>query len=273
VEVVENGPIRIAIETVRTFGKSKIRQRISLGPTPGIRFDTWVDWHESRKMLKVAFPLNVMAQKATFEIQLGHVERPTHRNTSWDAAKTEVCAQKWADMSETGHGVAILNQGKYGHDVYENLLRLSLLRSPKAPDPECDMGSHFFSYVIFPHFDSVTQSDTVAAAYAFNAEPRVVPVEVGSGVATQTPRFVTCGSRNLVVETVKKSEDAEFLLVRAYECHGSRGTTEISTALPVKNAWLTDLNEVPIGALAVTDNHHVSVDYKPFEIITILIEV
>lgn len=273
VEVVENGPVRIAIETVRTFGKSKIRQRISLGPTPGIRFDTWVDWHESRKMLKVAFPLNVVSQRATFEIQLGHVERPTHRNTSWDAAKTEVCAQKWADMSETGHGVALLNQGKYGHDVYENMLRLSLLRSPKAPDPECDMGSHFFSYVVYPHFDTVTQSDTVASAYAFNAEPRVVPVEAGSGIAASTPRFVTCGSRNLVVETVKKSEDGEFLLVRAYECHGARGSTEISTALPIKNAWLSDLNEVPIGALVVTDDHHVSVDYKPFEIVTLLIEV
>ncbi|MCG9894912.1 MAG: hypothetical protein MH204_05510, partial [Fimbriimonadaceae bacterium] len=99
-EVVEKGPVRAAVELVKKFGSSTIRQRISLGPTPGIRFDTWVDWHESHRMLKVAFPVNVHSQRAAFEIQWGHVERPTHQNTSWDVARFEVCCQRWFDLSE-----------------------------------------------------------------------------------------------------------------------------------------------------------------------------
>ncbi|MBL8065281.1 MAG: alpha-mannosidase, partial [Chthonomonadaceae bacterium] len=171
-EVVERGPVRVAVELVKKFGKSMIKQRISLGPTPGVRFDTWIDWQEDERMLKVAFPLSVNSQRATFEIQYGHVERPTHRNTTWDMAKFEVCAQKWADLSESGHGAALINTGKYGYDSLGDTLRLTLLRSPKAPDPMCDMGIHKFTYVLLPHYGPVQQSEVVAAAYAVNAPVR-----------------------------------------------------------------------------------------------------
>ncbi|MBL8087259.1 MAG: alpha-mannosidase [Chthonomonas sp.] len=271
-EVVERGPVRAAVEVVRRFGKSTIRQRISVGPTPGIRFDTWVDWHEDHKMLKVAFPMNVNTQRATFEIQFGHVERPTHSNTSWDLAKFEVCAQKWADLSEGGYGVALLNNGKYGHDVQGNTLRLSLLRSPKAPDPDCDMGEHFFSYVLLPHYDQVIHSQVVASSYAFNAEPRVVELEPGSGADGEVPPFVHVFSRSIVVESVKKAEDSDLIVVRLYECHNSRGTTEMSLATGVKRARLAMLDETPIADLELEDGV-IRFDYTPFEILTFLIEV
>ncbi|MBX3113364.1 MAG: alpha-mannosidase [Fimbriimonadaceae bacterium] len=271
-EVVERGPVRVAVELVKQFGKSTIRQRISLGPTPGIRFDTWVDWHEDHKFLKVMFPLNVNTTKSTCEIQFGHVERPTHRNTTWDMAKFEVCAQKWVDLSEGGHGVALINTGKYGHDIHGSDLRLSLLRSPKAPDPTCDMGEHYFSYVLLPHFDSPQQSDVVAAAYAVNAECHVVPLKKQKGEAGQLPAFVQTDSRSLVVEAVKKSEKSRHRIVRLYECHNSRGTAQLSFALPVKQAWLCDLEEKPLNELEIHDGQ-VVLPYKPFEILTVAVDL
>lgn len=271
VEVVETGPVRAAIEVVRTFGKSTVRQRISLGPTPGIRFDTWVDWQEDHKMLKVAFPFNVNTQKATYEIQFGHVERPTHRNTSWDLARFEVCAQKWADLSEGGHGAAIINTGKYGHDAHGNVLRLSLLRSPKAPDPTCDRGVHRFTYVVFPHFDQVQHSELIRAAYAINATPHVLPVEPSVGETTALPPFLSVDARALVVESVKKAEDSAHLVVRLYESLNTRGTAHLSLALPAKRAWLCDLEENRLAELEIEDGA-VRFDYRPFDILTLMVE-
>lgn len=270
-ELVEQGPVRGAVESVRTFGSSTIRQRVSVGPTPGIRFDTEVDWREENKMLKVAFPVNVNSSRATYEIQFGHVERPTHSNTSWDAAQFEVCAQKWADLSEGGHGVALINAGKYGHDIKGNVMRLSLLRAPKSPDPTCDIGVHRFSYVLLPHYDQIQHSDVVAAAYALNAEPRAVLVPKSNGKASATRPFVTTDSRNVVVEAVKKAEDSDRLVVRMYECHNTRGRAELLCTRKVKRAWLTDLEENEVAELEV--NGGVKFAYKPFEIVTIAIEV
>jgi alpha-mannosidase len=271
-EIVERGPVRVAAEIVKKFGNSTIRQRISLGPTPGIRFDTEIDWHEEDKLLKVAFPVNVNSPKATYEIQFGNVERPTHMNTSWDMARFEVCAQKWVDLSEGGHGVALLNDGKYGHDIHGNVMRLSLLRAPKAPDPECDMGLHRFTYVLLPHFDQIQHADVVAAAYALNAPLRWAFVEPLRGQAGELPRFVGVENRNLIVEAVKKAEDSNHLAVRLYECHNTRGTAELTCARPVRSAWLADLNERPIKELEIVDGL-VVFDFKPFEIVTILLQV
>jgi alpha-mannosidase len=270
-EIVERGPVRVAAEIVKQFGSSTLRQRVSLGPTPGIRFDTWIDWHETDKMLKVAFPVNVNATRATYEIQFGSVERPTHVNTSWDAARFEVCAHKWVDVSEGGHGVALLNDGKYGHDVRGSVLRLSLLRSPKAPDPLCDMGEHRFTYVLLPHFDGHAQADVIEAAYALNAPMRHAWVERTKGHAIELPRLVNVGARSVVIEAVKKAEDAPHLIVRLYECHNTRGRTELTTARGVRRAWLCTLDERPIEELPVEDGTAI-LTYKPFEILTVMLE-
>lgn len=271
-EVVERGPVRVAVEVVKRFGNSSIRQRISLGPTPGIRFDTEVDWQEEDKMLKVAFPIQVNACKATYEIQFGHIERPTHVNTTWDLARFEVPAQKWVDLGEGGHGVALINQGKYGHDVRNGVMRLSLLRSPKAPDPTCDMGLHRFTYVLLPHYEHFQHMGIVAAAYAINAPVHWAWLGRRSGESGTLPVFVSSEDRNLVVEAVKKAEDSNKLVVRLYECHNSRGSAELACAKRVRRAWLADLREKPLKPLEVTDGL-VRFDYKPFEILTIMLEV
>jgi alpha-mannosidase len=271
VEVVEQGPVRAAIEVVRKFGSSTIRQRISLGPTPGIRFDTEVDWREENKMLKVAFPVSVNSPRATYEIQFGHVERPTHSNTSWDMAQFEVCAQKWADLSEGGHGVALINQGKYGHDIKGNVMRMTLLRAPKSPDPTCDIGAHRFTYVLLPHYDQIQHSDVVAASYAVNAPVRTALVPKSKGRNGKTAQFSATDTRSVVVEAVKKAEDSNRLVVRMYECHNTRGRAELHVGRKVKRAWLADMNENPLSEIPVVDGA-VRFEYRPFEIVTVLIE-
>lgn len=271
-EIVERGPVRVAAEVVKRFGKSTIRQRISLGPTPGIRFDTEVDWHEDQKFLKVAFPINVNASRATYEIQFGHVERPTHVNTSWDMARFEVCAQKWADIAEGDAGVALLNDGKYGHDARGNVLRLSLLRSPKAPDPTCDMGRHRFTYVLLPHFGPIQYAGVVQAAYALNAPLRSAFLASGPGADGAAPAFISVDDRNIVVEAVKKAEEGDGIVVRMYECHNARGIAELTCARPPKEAWLCDLEEKPVSELEIVDGA-IPFNYKPFEILTVKLVV
>ena len=267
-EITERGPVRVAAEVTRTFGQSRIWQRISLGPTPGIRFDTVIDWHESEKMLKVAFPVNINASRATHEIQFGNVERPTHYNTSWDMAKFETCAHKWIDLSEGDRGVALLNDGKYGHDVHQNVMRLTLLRAPKAPDPQCDMGQHHFTYVLYPHYGSYRHGSVVEAAYGLNAPLRYRPLTAHRGVTGSMPAFITSDDRNLVIESVKKAEDSSDIIVRLYECHNARGKADLICALPPGSAFTCDLEENELAELEVSDGV-ISVEYRPFEIITI----
>ncbi|MBS1720046.1 MAG: alpha-mannosidase [Armatimonadetes bacterium] len=267
-EIVEKGPVRVAAEIVKRVGKSTIRQRISLGPTPGVRFDTEIDWHEEDRMLKVAFPVNVHSPRATCEIQFGSVDRPTHVNTSWDQARFEICAQKWIDLSEGDQGVSLLNVGKYGHDVRGNVMRLSLLRSPKAPDPMCDMGVHRFTYVLMPHFGPHQYAGVVPAAYAVNAPVRHAFLEPKAGLPGLLPPLLVCDDRNIVVETVKKAEVGNNIVVRLYECHNSRGVAELHCLRTPKEAYLCDLEENPIAELEIQDGL-VVVPYRPFEIITI----
>jgi alpha-mannosidase len=271
IEVVERGPVRAAIKVVRRFGQSTISQKISLGPTPGITFETEIDWHEEDKLLKVAFPVNVNSPRATYEIQFGNVERPTHFNTSWDLARFEVCAQKWADLSEGDQGVAILNNGKYGHDIHGNVIRLTLLKAPKAPDPECDMGLHKFTYVLLPHFGPYNYAGVVQHAYALNAETRALRLTQHKGEDGNLPPLVSCDDRNVVIESVKKAERDGAIIVRLYECHNARGKTELSCARTFRSAHLCDLEENPIKELEVTEGT-VLLEYGPFEILTIRLE-
>jgi alpha-mannosidase len=262
VKVVENGPVRVAVEITRSFSKSKIVQRISLGPTPGIRFDTEVDWHEEDKMLKVAFPVAINSTRATYEIQYGHTERDTHYNTSWDMARFEVCAQKWVDLSEGGRGVALINNCKYGHDIHESVMRLSLLRSPKAPDPECDMGVHRFSYCLLPHQGSLQEAGVVAAAYAFNT-----PVHYAFVAGKGTAPLVQVDTANLVIESVKQAEDGKGTIVRLYECHNARGSANLKLSKTIKTAKRCNLEEKNEADLPIIDGG-IMFDYRPFEILS-----
>ncbi len=178
VNVVEAGPLRATLEVKRRVLNSELVQRISLRHDAAqVDFDTWIDWQDRHIMLKVAFPADVLTPQATYEIQWGNVERPTHRNTSWDWARFETCAQKWVDLSEGDYGISVLNDCKYGHDIRDNVVRISLLRGATSPDPTADIGEQRFSYSLRPHAGSWDEQ-TVAAAYALND-----PLIAVSGVA------------------------------------------------------------------------------------------
>ncbi len=271
-EIVERGPVRVAVEVVKKFGDSTIRQRISLGQSAAITFETEVDWREEDKMLKVAFPVNVHSTRATYEIQFGNVERPTHMNTTWDMARFEVCAQKWVDLSEGDHGVALLNDCKYGHDIQGNVIRQTLLRAPKAPDPMCDMGVHRFTYVLMPHFGPYNYAGVVQAAYSLNAPVRHALLAHNGGVEGVLPPFMACEDRNVVIETVKKAEDGNAIIVRLYECHNARGRAELFCARDFQSAWMCDMEENPETEMEVVEGL-IQFDYKPFEIITLRLEL
>ena len=191
-----------------------------------LEFHCDVDWHEDHKFLKVAFPVNVRAMNATYEMQFGNVERPTHYNTMHDLARFEVPFHKWADLSEHGFGVAILSESKYGFATFDNVMRLSLLRSSKDPDQVADMGRQQFSYAIMPHAGGWREAGVVAEAAKFNA-----PLLLAPGHAE--PRsFASIDTPNLVIDTIKHAEDGQGIILRLYECHGARGTARLNVDLP-----------------------------------------
>ena len=219
-------------------------------------------------MLKVAFPAAIHAASATYEIQYGHLERPTHTNTSWDLARFEVCAQKWADLSEPGYGVALLNDCKYGYDIQGNVMRLSLLRAPVSPDPGADRGTHEFTYALLPHAGDLRQGRVIEEAYALNVPLIVRATEPRSGPLPSSHSFFRTSREGAVIEAVKVAEDGGSLIVRLYEAEGGRGPAVLTTTLPVRKAWRADLLENDQQALVLREGA-VRLDLKPFEIVTI----
>ncbi|MGC8668475.1 MAG: alpha-mannosidase [Chthonomonadales bacterium] len=270
VEVLEAGPVRGAIRISRRFGNSRIVQTVRLARhSRRIEFQTEVDWHEAHKMLRVAFPVAVNSTRATYEIQYGHVERPTHANTSWDLARFEVAAQKWVDLSEGDYGAALLNDCKYGHNVWGNTLSLTLLRAPKAPDPTADMGLHQFTYALLPHAGDFRQGNVPHQAYSLNAPSRallVPPHQAGSLPAQHN--WFSVDRPGVFIEAVKKAEEEDAVVVRLYEAFNTRGSVCLKTSLPVASAHLCDLLERDQEDLPVTGSQ-VSFAVKPFEIVTI----
>jgi alpha-mannosidase len=254
----------------RRFGASTMDQTMVLNPgSRRLDFVTEVDWHERHRFLKVAFPVDIHADRATFEIQFGHVSRPTHENTSWEQARFEVCAHRWADLSEAGYGVALLNDCKYGYDVRGNTLRLSLLRAPTAPDPECDQGLHRFTYALFPHAGDPFAGGVLEAASAFNTPLTVVPATPHPGSLPPAQSFFSVDDPGFVVVAVKRADDGSGdVVVRGYEAYGGRRRVRLRPALPFHAAHRTDLLERPRHDLAV-EGGAVVLDVRPFEVVTI----
>ncbi len=269
-EIVEAGPLRAMVEIERAFRQSRIVQRISLARASArIDFDTRVDWNETHLLLKVAFPVAIRASRATFDIQWGQIDRPTHRNTSWDAAQFEVPAQKWADLSEGDYGVALLNDCKYGYDVRGDVLRLSLIKSATMPDRVADQGEHRFTYALLPHPGN-TRADVRAEAYALNVKPRVLS-KVPSGVGL--PRaiegaLVESTHPRAIIETVKPAEDGHGVIVRLYESHNTRGRVRISVHPQVESVERVGLLEDGGEAMPIVSGH-VEVSLQPCEIVTL----
>jgi alpha-mannosidase len=270
VRVVEAGPLRATLEVRRRILRSDYVQRISLAyNSPRLDFDTTINWRERHVLLKVAFPVDLLAPVATYEIQWGNVQRPTHHNTSWDWARFETCAHKWADLSEGDYGVSLLNDCKYGHDIRDNVMRISLLRSPTHPDPEADQGEHRFTYSLLPHAGLWGEA-TISAAYALN-DPLIVveaPRSRASGGAPVLSSLLSIDAPNIVVETVKRAEDGNGIIVRMYESQRRRGLVTLRTGFRLAKAWRANLLEEN-KAEFVVDGDQVNLSVRPYEIVTL----
>jgi alpha-mannosidase len=262
------GGLRAAVRFTRQFGRSRFTQLMVLDAESRIlRFECEVDWQEEHKLLKVAFPVAVASDEATYETQFGHVRRPTHSRTSRAKAMFEVCAHRWAELADEDFGVALLNDCKYGHDIHSSVMRLSLLRAPTHPDPSADRGHHRFTYALMPHPGDFRQAGVIAAAEDLNSPLRIVrgrPAEVQRSL-------VEVDTQQVVVETIKRAEDSNATIVRLYEAWGGSCSVRLRTTLPVKRAFLCDSLEQDRQEVGMNDGV-VELELTPFKILTLKLE-
>ncbi|GFO19170.1 alpha-mannosidase [Plakobranchus ocellatus] len=244
-----SNPTRVALEvSLQISDKSYLQQKIILeAGSPYVRFDTEVAWHENRKFLKVEFPTTVHTTEAAYDIQSGFLRRPNHFNTSWDSARFEVCGHKWADLSEYGFGVSVLNDCKYGYSAVDGILRLSLLRSPKSPDHKADMGVHIFSYALMPHTGSLQDAGVIQTANAFNCPLRVkelplLPRSQGSAVGSGVNKSLfEVDTPQVLVQTVKMAEDeTPTIIVRLNEAFGGSVQAKLTSRLKFSHVQACD---------------------------------
>ncbi|MGI8416584.1 MAG: glycoside hydrolase family 38 C-terminal domain-containing protein, partial [Nakamurella sp.] len=262
-----------AVLVVRSFGRSVVRQLISLpARVARVDIDTDIDWHEQEKILKAAFDVDVQTDRSASEIQFGHVYRPTHTNTTWEAAKFEICAQRWVQVAEPGYGVAVVNDSTYGHDIsradrqgggVSSVVRLSLMRAPRSPDPLTDQGPHRLRYALVPGADI---DDAVREGYRINLPARTV---AGSGTAVAP--LLTVDNPAVVVESVKLADDESGdVVLRVYESRGGRANARVHTDFQPTAVTVVDLLERPLGDdQPQLDNRTVALALRPFQIVTL----
>ena len=258
---VSSAEVSVTVEGY--FGNSNIKQVISLSPMSEIlRFDNTVEWNETRRFLKYEFPFNLRAHEATYEVPFGLERRPTHSNTSWDAARFEVCGHRFADISESNWGISLLNDCKFGHACKGSVMRLSLLRSPLHPDPTADRGVQTFAFALYPH-EGPMHHATVQAGIAFNSPPLLVRGEVESDAS-----FLTLSGyalQGVIVDTVKVAEDdLECLIVRVYEALGGSGTFGVT----IRGYDLhSEVNLLENHVRSLSGESHIKI--HPFEVMTL----
>lgn len=269
VEVVENGPVRVILRLHRDYLKPGTKKDFPTEDFPTslftqeiilyrgidrIDFKTDVDWWEDKTMLKVAFPLTVTDTVATYEIPYGTIQRSTRNRTSWERAQFEVPAQRWADVSSGGYGVSLLNNSKYGYDIKGNTVRLSLLRSPKWPDPTADRGKHTIEYALYPHAGTWREAKTAERGYEFNNPLIAVAAESHKGSLPLEHSFVQLAPSNLVLTTLKKAEDSDAWIVEWYDAGGTGGEASLTLPAQPKKVLLSNFLEKDGAPLAVEKN-------------------
>ena len=263
---------RAGVEIRKSFMNSVITQKVWLyDDVARIDFDTDIDWKEKHLVLKTAFPVDINADKATYEIQFGTVERPTHSNTSWDAAKFEVCAHKFADLSEYGYGVSLLNDCKYGHDIHDGVIRLTMLKCGTYPNPDADKCHHTFTYSLYPHAGNYREAGTIQQAYLLNQPMTAFKLQKQSGTLPESYSLLSLDCDNVIAETVKEAEDSDAVIVRLYEAYNQRVRTTLTTGFDFKRVTLCDLLENEVEELP-TDGRAIALTVRPFEIVTLKIE-
>jgi len=272
--VIESGPLRAVVRITRTWQHSRFAEDIVLyAGADYVDVVHDIDWHENHILLKAAFPLAATSKSATFEIPYGTIERPTTRENSWDSAKFEVPAIRWADLGDGQHGFSLINESKYGYDAKGNMLRLSLLRSPLAPDPNADRGPNHFSYALYPHSGDWKQALTIRHGYEYNYRLQAMQVEPHMGTLPPSYSFVHTDAQNVVLTTMKKAEDGNSLILRFYDWAGKEGAVQWHVPKDATSATIVNLMEQPQGSpLPITGDSSISVPVHPFEIQSVRID-
>ena len=275
VKLVENTPLRAVIRVRHHFQNSSFTQDIIMySGVPRVDVRMQADWHEKHILLKVAVPVSARSDKATFEIPYGSVERPTTRRTPAEQAQFEVPALRWADISDATHGFSLLNDSKYGYDARDNVLRLSLLRSPTWPDPEADQGTHEFTYSLYPHGGTWREAMTVRRGYELNYPLFGVSTTQHAGPLAATKSFFGAAEDNVVITAVKKDGDDNSLIIRYYEWAGKKGNVHIMLPQAAKAAWETNLMEAPQTPIGLDSaGKLVVIPTNPYEIKTVKVQL
>ncbi|MET0461462.1 MAG: glycoside hydrolase family 38 C-terminal domain-containing protein, partial [Ilumatobacteraceae bacterium] len=265
VEVVERGPLVGTVRVRRTFGPSAaVLTYVARAGSARLDVHVELDWHHAEHLLSLAFPLDVRADTASCGVQFGAVRRPTHPSTSWDAAKFEVCAHRYVDVAEPAFGVAVLNDGRYGHALFDGAVRVSLARAARFPDPDADQGHHEVTVSVFPHGPGL--ADVVAEAERLDLPVRVYE----GGTATELPaRVVTVTGTGVEVDAVKLADDGSGdVIVRLHEACGDRARTTVASDRRIMAASRCNLLEEPSSGFEVSDGI-VALTLRPFELLTL----
>ena len=266
--LVENGPLSIAVRLRRSFGDSQAEQVIRLyGDVPRNDFETWVDWQETERLLKVAFPVTVRSRVYTTDTSAGVLERDNHRNTPWQEARFEVCGHKWVDLSEGLFGVALMNDCKYGCDVRDHVMRLTLLKAPIRPDRVSDKGEHRFTYSLFAHGGDWRRDGLVEAAYDLNWPLAALKGRRGSAMDGKAGMHID--TRAVKCFALKFDEDGKGdVIVRLAELYGSHGVASVRPAFTFRQAFYCDTLERRIGEAEICDGA-VKASFRPYQIQTL----
>jgi alpha-mannosidase len=264
VVLVERGPLLARLRVRRAFGASTMTVQYTVrAGSARVDLDIDIDWHEHERLLSLMVPLDVRASEATCDIQFGTVRRPMHPSSPWDAAKFEVCAHRFVDVAEPSFGVAVLNDGRFGHCLFDGGVRVSLLRGARYPDPEADQGRHRVTIAILPHGPGLTE--VLAEAEALNVPVRVAPA---AGAAVPPP-VVTIDHPGVQLSAVKRADDGSGdLVVRLYEACGDRAAVTVRTAAPIRSAARCNALEEPDATFDVADGI-VAITLRPYELLTL----
>jgi len=270
IEITESGPLRASVRVIRRWRGSTIAQTYRLlSGSRRLDVESYVDWHERRVLLRTLFPLAIRSHETTSETMFGALRRPTHHNTPWDATRFEVSAHRFCDISEPGYGVALLNDGKYGHSAKGNVVGISLLRSPLYPDPFADEGEHRFIYSLFPHPGDWIAAGVAREAFALNAP--LFPVMAQGDALPEGFSLLEGEGLELALGSLKLAEDGDSVILRLYEPHGARGECTLRFARPVERVERVNLLEEAEGSVEVHGGA-VSLGVRPFEVVTLRVD-
>ena len=273
VKVISSTPMRAVVRVTRHWQSSTFTQDIALeAGAHAVEVSNNIDWHETHILLKAAFSLSATSPFATYEIPFGSIQRPTTRNNSFEKARFEVPALRWADLGDSQHGFTLINDGKFGYDAVGNELRLSLLRSPVYPDPDADRGENRFRYELYPHSSTWQQALTVRRAKEFNDPLIAIPVMPHAGPMPAEHSFLSASTTNVVVTAMKKAEDEHALEVHLYEWKGEDGIVDVAVPEGATRAIETNLMEQPQGAPLPLHSDHVRLHVHPYEIVAFRVE-